>query len=72
MFNLITKKHRLIFIDGKIEFALFFDSSIKNKKEIMAQFLASKDWIGFSKTNEVKCKDIIISKDLKEIHIKTK
>jgi hypothetical protein len=73
MLNPISKDHRLFYVNGKLEFALFYDKSIKDKEIIINTFLESKDWKWYKSYYEVKkVKKIEVSKDLKEFRITCK
>lgn len=66
---MITEKHRVFIVNGKMEFAWFYDDKIKDKKQILDDFLDSKDWKSYLEYNKVKIKSANISKDLKTITI---
>lgn len=67
----LTDKHRKFYINGELFFALFYDSAITDKKKIIDDFLASRDWKDYKRIFEVKEKEVSISKDLKEVYIET-
>ena len=70
MIDHITDDHRLVYINGKLEFALFYDKSIKDKKVILNNFLESKDWKWYKSYYEIKkISKSELSKNLKEIKI---
>jgi hypothetical protein len=69
----ITDKHRLFFVNAKLEFALYFDPKIKDKDLILKNFFDSKDWKWYEKLWEVKkVIKTTISDDLREIRIEVK
>lgn len=66
---MITDKHRLFYVNDKMEFALFYDASIKDPKVIVDSFLASKDFKCQAAYCGWKVKNTKISKDLKRVDI---
>ena len=50
----ITDKHRLFFVDEKLEFAIFFDPNIKDKDKIIEEFITSKDWLWYKDYFNIK------------------
>lgn len=65
----VTSEHRCFYVNGKLEFALFFDPTIKDKQLIIKTFLESKDWKWYESYFKVKVIKTEITKDLKEVHI---
>jgi hypothetical protein len=71
--NYITDKHRLFYINDVMEFALFYDSKVIDKKLILDTFLESKNWKFYCQTYEVKrILKSKVSDDLKRVDITTK
>ena len=70
---MVTSKHRLFYVNGKLEFAIFYDPSVIDKDIIRANFTSSKDWKAFLRQNEVKSvKNFDFSDDLTTVQIKVK
>jgi len=70
---MITDRHRVFYINDKLEYALFYNKEIVDKEKIKDNFLAGKDWKDFSRYNDVKSIiSFIVSEDLKTVHIKVK
>lgn len=64
--------HRKFYVDGKLEFGLFFDENITDQNTIISEFLATKDWKSFSEYCKVKFSSYKFSKDMLEVFITTK
>lgn len=69
---MITDKHRKFYVNGKLEFALFYDPKEKNKQEIEKNFLDSHMWKSWANYCNLKVISVDISKDLKEVYITAK
>ena len=66
---MITESHRLFYVNDKLEFALYYNDAIKDPKQIVADFLASKDFKFMAQYCGWKVKSTKISKDLKRVDI---
>ena len=70
---MITDKHRLFYVNGKLEFALFYDKSVTDKEKIKENFLKDRDWLSFERYNQIKTiKSFEVSDDLKEVRIEAR
>jgi hypothetical protein len=70
---MITEKHRLFYINDKLEFALFYDKSLVDKDKIKNSFLNGKDWKDYERYNKVtSITSFNISDDLKVVNIKVR
>jgi hypothetical protein len=67
--NGVTEKHRCFIVNGKLEFALFFDPAITDKNIIIKTFFDSKDWKWHLDYFKVKVIKTEVSPDLKEVYI---
>jgi hypothetical protein len=73
MQNRITDQHRLFYVNGELEFALFYDPKIVDKSTIINSFLESRDWKWYMQVYDLKkVEKATISKDLKRVDIAAK
>lgn len=61
--------YRNIYVNGTLEFSLFYDPLITDKNTIINQFIEDREWKFFIKRNKFKVTKISISNDLKIIKI---
>jgi len=66
------RKHRKFYVNGKLEFALFYDLKINNKEQILKSFFESKDWKFMANYCDWKVKSVEVNSDLTEVYIKLK
>lgn len=66
-----TQGHRNFFINGKREFAVFFNPEIVDKEVIVREFIESKDWKWYAGHFGVKVKSSKVSDDLLRVDIET-
>lgn len=66
------RPHRKFYVDGKLEFSLFFDQNIKEKEKILKLFLEDKLWKWHCKYFGLEIEKTNFSKDLTEVYIETK
>lgn len=69
---MITDKHRCFYVNGKLEFALWYDSAIVDKEKIIKDFLESRDFKFLADYCGWKVKKTEISDDLKRVDITVK
>lgn len=67
-----SRSHRNFHVDGKLEFALFFDPNVKDKEKIVNDFLDSRDWKWWADYNKFEVDSWSISEDLINVYIITK
>lgn len=66
---MITEKHRLFYVNGKLEFAFYFDATVKDPKKIIEEFLDCKDFKCQADYCGWKVKSTKISEDLMRVDI---
>lgn len=66
------RTRRNFYINNKLEFSLFFDHTVTDKKEIIEGFLADREWKLFENYFQVKLKNYSFSDDLLNVYITVK
>ena len=67
---MITDKHRKFYIDGKLEYALFYNPEVVDKEQIVKDFLESISWKDYSNFYNKKF-DKVSFEDNLTVNIKT-